>query len=671
MPFFLFDRSDAAARQRDGLVAALAIAALFAALNVFGYDPSFRWGVVALALLIGLTLWTCYMHYDEGPAIPRDASLGFWAALWLWAACSLPGWAPAPSTGFLQLMVFSSGPLALLLGYWASERQWRYFQLGLAALAVVVCCFTIYQAFVLHMDRPVGFLGNWNTNSVFIGLILLPVLARGLSGQLQGKTTTLAQGLLPALYSFGMSLGQSRAALLLLIVAVAVLLWQAMGSTADAASRHTGTRRKTLESTALWYLPACIAAGFVLGDLVHGGALLSRFVEQVHSTAGTNDDALGSGRKYLWQAGWHMAQDRPWLGWGYGQFHGLYPQYRDPLHGEDGMFAHNDYLQLLLELGPIGLLLALGWAGASLRLIWRVLRRDRNNDGPALDDMALSLACITVFIHSAVDFDLYQAGMLILLGAYLGRLNRRRAVLGSAPELLLRQSVMTRSGHAMLLASLALLFGLALLNMFIGFRTLGTAYDPVHSPGQGLAELEAAGRFMPFMEELHARQANLILVAAQGRIADPPTEAQIALLRHALDEVDLSIAQNPLRSLNYRIKANLLFLSKGDQDEIVRNFDLALHYDPYALDTRAMYINYLERIQRREAALTAGLDALGRFYVAPVAQATHLLAKMINLLPAADARRAALQKQQEALEALARRQNGPAAVFTLEALAQP
>lgn len=50
-----------------------------------------------------------------------------------------------------------------------------------------------------------------------------------------------------------------------------------------------------------------------------------------------------------------MFLDNPITGWESGTFRFLYMQYKSPLSGEAGTFVHNDYLQFLLELGPIGL----------------------------------------------------------------------------------------------------------------------------------------------------------------------------------------------------------------------------------------------------------------------------------------------------------------------------
>ena len=74
------------------------------------------------------------------------------------------------------------------------------------------------------------------------------------------------------------------------------------------------------------------------------------------------------GRSQIWQANLDMIKDRPWFGWGYGN----YRKFRDPYYqrypeADTTAHAHNNFLQLWVDGGLIGL-------AAFLFLCWVILR---------------------------------------------------------------------------------------------------------------------------------------------------------------------------------------------------------------------------------------------------------------------------------------------------------
>jgi len=76
-------------------------------------------------------------------------------------------------------------------------------------------------------------------------------------------------------------------------------------------------------------------------------------------------------RLEYWQSGWAMWTDAPWLGHGLNAFRALYPAYKLP-SAEETKHAHNGVVQLLVEVGLIGVLILA--AGAAL-WAWRAARR--------------------------------------------------------------------------------------------------------------------------------------------------------------------------------------------------------------------------------------------------------------------------------------------------------
>jgi O-antigen ligase len=120
-------------------------------------------------------------------------------------------------------------------------------------------------------------------------------------------------------------------------------------------------------------------------------------------------------RESAHQATWEMAQDRPGFGWGSGGFRFLFPLYqqrheqifRDPgghrLYWEH---AHNDYLELLAELGAVGcglLGLGLGFAG------WISLKPHARGNPLVLFGL---LGLGTTLAHAWVDFPFQNPAIL-------------------------------------------------------------------------------------------------------------------------------------------------------------------------------------------------------------------------------------------------------------------
>jgi O-antigen ligase len=78
--------------------------------------------------------------------------------------------------------------------------------------------------------------------------------------------------------------------------------------------------------------------------------------------------------------------------------------------------AHNDWLELLLETGIAGVLLAaafLGWWGLRVRAVWRAEERD-----PFAQ--AAVIASAAMLLHSIVDYPLRTAALSAVFAACLG-----------------------------------------------------------------------------------------------------------------------------------------------------------------------------------------------------------------------------------------------------------
>jgi O-antigen ligase len=142
-------------------------------------------------------------------------------------------------------------------------------------------------------------------------------------------------------------------------------------------------------------------ASAIIGSLILVGAVAYAFIDSPALSGIANTD-LGS-RSSIYGHTVEMIQDHLPLGAGLGAFEGLYPSYEDPAAVGRGFIisAHNDYLQIALELGLPGCLVLvafLGWWGGMSISIWR----QPPTEGKRLRQAA-SIAVAVVLVHSIVD----------------------------------------------------------------------------------------------------------------------------------------------------------------------------------------------------------------------------------------------------------------------------
>jgi O-antigen ligase len=155
-----------------------------------------------------------------------------------------------------------------------------------------------------------------------------------------------------------------------------------------------------------WTKPLMLGAFLILviGFLVWlGGNELTRRLASIHSEART--ELSGGLRLSIDRDCLRMLFKRPFLGWGLGTFPIVYPQFRSFYSTFFVNEAHNDYLQLLVETGLAGFLIA-GWF---LVLMFRQAAtklKDWTETSTGALTVAALLGCIGILVHSFLDFNL-------------------------------------------------------------------------------------------------------------------------------------------------------------------------------------------------------------------------------------------------------------------------
>ncbi|HUE71279.1 MAG TPA: O-antigen ligase family protein [Pirellulaceae bacterium] len=112
------------------------------------------------------------------------------------------------------------------------------------------------------------------------------------------------------------------------------------------------------------------------------------------------------GRLALWEESWELVGEYPLFGVGLGAYHSAYIKHKVSAPLLDDDYAHNDYLQLLVELGATGFAIV---AAVVFLVFSNALAAAHANTGS--DSRLFALACAgslaAILLHSCADFNLY------------------------------------------------------------------------------------------------------------------------------------------------------------------------------------------------------------------------------------------------------------------------
>jgi len=262
---------------------------------------------------------------------------------------------------------------------------------AVASFALLQSLSSTTQIYWFRTPRSGGWIyGPYVNHNHYAGLMemLVPIpliysLTRGAWGPRKAMAAAAA-----ALMASTIFLSGSRGGMLALAAQVTLLV---------AISTWRRKRRKTVVALATF-----LAIG--IGLMVWlGGSELTQRLASIHSE--TRNELSGGVRIQIDRDVLKMFAQKPLSGWGLGAFPEVYPQFRSFHTNFFINEAHNDYLQLLVEMGGLGFL-------AMLWFVWTLYHSGARKLHNWTEDVngAVALAAMLgvtgILVHSFFDFNL-------------------------------------------------------------------------------------------------------------------------------------------------------------------------------------------------------------------------------------------------------------------------
>jgi O-antigen ligase len=294
-------------------------------------------------------------------------------------------------------------------GHWAADgaadgaagesQRTSRLAIPLVVLGVLEAALGILQAGA--GSRPGGATGTYQNHNHFAGLLEMCLPFAAMFALAAWRRVTRNQGVAwrSVLETWGW-----LAAVAVMLLAVAASLSRmgfaaaltglfASGAAVLVIERREQGRRAWLP------VAAAAVAVLLLAALLPSMALIQRF----DSASGTGDISSDA-RLGIWRDTLHLVRAFPLVGCGFGAFQSAYMRYQTVVPLLTVNFAHNDYLQLLAELGVAGFVPLLMVAAVVYRALWRNLGERRETYFYA----ACLGALVAISLHSLVDFNLYK-----------------------------------------------------------------------------------------------------------------------------------------------------------------------------------------------------------------------------------------------------------------------
>ncbi len=307
-----------------------------------------------------------------------------------------------------------------------------------------------------------------------------------------------------------------------------------------------------------------------------GHATIAKRLEQIRGTQYYSVVQRGD----IWKGTLTAFLHHPW-GMGLGTFSTVYPQYRTQSDRFVVHYAHNEYLQLALEMGIAGLAVGFWLLRSYFRGCLRTLRQNKDKFASALT-IALLSGSVAILVHSFFDFELHIPANTILFSLVVAL---TMSVNWEGARVSIPKPWQRKSLYGLVLGlSILLAIGLTRSYQADSRYRRGETYEKSFQWTRAIEEYQAAASFNPGSSLYEERLGTLYALKGSLNPHSPWNERAIKSFRKALNN-------NP-HNTNVHVKLAWLYAKKKEKNKALEHFRKAVFYDPTNGANHLAYANY-------------------------------------------------------------------------------
>ncbi|KTD17054.1 O-antigen ligase family protein [Legionella jordanis] len=495
-----------------------------------------------------------FIHYHDKIILSINPVL-FFIVLWLISSIAPLFLGYVATTAWFGVFQCSLWLSAFLIFTYCPnpERLWSYILTTLWICALISSFQALVQVVALQ-EMPVGLFINKNSHAAFLMFVVILLSGKFLTikstTQPLGKIFKWGLGASIFLMSTVMLLVLSRGIIVSFSIAMPALFFQ---------TRDGGNRDRWFELALIFFAALLAIFLFAKPAIAHRIALLHQEKSRV----------------VLWEGAWHLWQNQKWFGVGIFNFMHYYPAFSLPGDGSNLQYAHNDYLQLLIEIGVIGLLSFMAILYYIIATGWCFKAAHQTAKAISLKSATLAVAALS--LHSFVDFNFYVLGLNCLLGCGLGYVHRTLHEVDVFPVCEIKIAPTIRSISQISMAALFLILtiqGMRLLMLDVYVQRAERSLQLLNF-NQADDHIKQAIRWFPY-SDLRSRRVDILLKQAEAC----RKKSEIHRIGKAVEEeLRLALIENPFNSKAY-FQLGLvysLYLNKTTQAEQLFNKAVTLY----------------------------------------------------------------------------------------------
>ena len=450
------------------------------------------------------------------------------------------------------------------------DHIWKIIWPAILFLVTVWATYGLVQYYYLRVPSNATFL-NRNSLAALINLALIPASGYFLLAEKVCPWTFLTNKILSLILIFlflTIFIITSRGASLSLFLGFIILI--------SLLIKHINKTqlRAFILIVVISFLLANLSQ-FLMADLPAG------FTERMASLQ--EAPKAGSQRFVLWESLIPLFNEMPWYGLGLGSLWLFWPPFRHASDSSAGYFAHNDYMQIMLEAGYPGIILLILLLFFISKIFIRTLKNTSNNLTllKRVEIISLFSALTTLSAHSFFTYNFYILPLLIIAGLYLARFNQLCNLNSTHVKTLPALKNYFKPSMFIFCASgiIVILFSYFLSISFSSYYGKQAKKLMLKNQFQASNALFVKAQTLaPLMDNAFFSHADLLRRGANKLLKVNKIRQANSLLKYAHINLDKAKELNPLRPQTHHIRG-LIFEYKQPRDAILE-YQTALKLDP-------------------------------------------------------------------------------------------